>query len=487
MARVGRVLLLLAANVAVAFLCEITYRAWLFASAPSPDTTAADFELYAVGESTMAGEPYAPLISIPLLLQHMFAGHIDGRSIVLENLAEAAVPLYAQAMAFERAMASRNGRMPGVVLIVAGHNEGIRPGNNTSEASFISSVLTENSAIVRDMLLALRRRRIIPREQTLQAYEYYLRQVIEGARRNSLVPIVATMASNISRIEPNYDRDDADVREIVSRGVALEDQQRFAEARSLYANALRGRDHARAPLEYQSGRCEEALGNFAAARELYWDAVDHDPRTTFGRATRPQNDLVRRLAREYDIPLIDSVAILESHSPHGLLSAEWFADGQHPSLAAYVLLANAYADVISERFHTPIDRRLASAAEAIAAFNFPEEDMRGALVNAGAWLIATSVNHPLPRDRAAIATTRFRAALGKGDDFSAWLGIGLAQAALRGGLRGTDPIAYMCQYGKQYNLSPENVVTTVDRLAALGVDADIVERIRVLGHVDHQP
>ena len=45
----------------------------------------------------------------------------------------------------------------------------------------------------------------------------------------------------------------------------------------------------------------------------------------------------------------------------------------------------------------------------------------------------------------------------------------------------------MCQYGKQYNLSPENVVTTVDRLTALGVDADIVERIRVLGHVDHQP
>lgn len=486
MLRVGRFFLLLAANLAVALSCEGLYRAWLSFTAPIPDPTVQRFEIYGVGESTLVGEPYEPKISIPRLLEYMFSGRIGDRPIVLENLAERAVSLYPQSVAFERAMSSRNQRAPGVVLIVSGHNEGIRPWSPSAEPS-VPSVLTEKSAIVRDMLLALRRRRIIAREQTLAAYEYYLRQVIETAQRNGLVPIVATMASNISRIEPNYDSDDADVRRIVAQGVALEDQGRHAEARSLYVDALRGRDHAQAPLEYQAGRCEEALGNFAAARARYWQAVDHDPRVPFGRATSLQNDLVRRLAREYDIPLIDAVALFETHSPHGIPSAGWFADGQHPSLAGYVLLANAYADLLSQRFGASVTRPLHDADDAAVALGFNADDMRGAMVDAGSWLIATSVNHPLPRDRIALATTLFRGVLGKGDDFSAWLGIGLGQAALRGGLRSTDDVARACHYTKTYNLSPTDVAATADRLAALGVDADIVQRVRELGHADAKP
>ena len=477
MNRIGRILLLVIANAAVALLCEGVYRGWLAVSAPSVDAHTDRFEIYGVGESTMVGQPYAPAVSIPLLLESMFGGQIGGRSIALENLAEPGVPLYPQAMAFERAMASRNRAVPGVALVIAGHNEGIRPGDGTRGTAALLRMLAEKSAIVRDMLLAMRRRHVVASEQSLAAYEYYLRWIIETARRSGLIPIVATMASNISRVEPNYGPDDA-VEQIVARGLALEDAGRFAEAGALYAEALQGRQHARSPLEYRAARCAEVSGDFAAARELYWSAVDHDPRTSFGRATRAQNDVVRRLAREYDIPLVDPVALFESHSPHGIMSPGWFIDGHHPNLAGYVLIANAYAEILSHRFDTPIARPLRDADEAIAALHVDAQALRSAMIDGGNWLIAASVDYPFPRDRVELATARFRDVLRTGDDLEAWLGIGLGQAALRGGLRSSDPVSRACHYSHGNNLSSSDVAEVADRLAALGVDADVVEHVR---------
>ena len=89
---------------------------------PRPDASARPFEIYGVGESTMVGQPYAARISIPLLLDYMFDGRIDGREIVVKNLAESSVPTYSQAIAFELVMAARGERVPGVVLIISGHN-----------------------------------------------------------------------------------------------------------------------------------------------------------------------------------------------------------------------------------------------------------------------------------------------------------------------------------------------------------------------------
>lgn len=480
MAYIGRFLLLLIANLAVAALCEGGYRAWLYLQTPRPDPTVQRFELYGVGESTLIGEPFDPKISIPRLLIHMFDGRIAGRPIVLKNLAERGVSLYPQALEFERAMASRDAHAPGVVLVISGHNEAIDPSHLGAEDTFVPSLLAEHSAIVRDMLLALRRRRIAPREKTLAAYEHDLRLVIETAQRHGLVPIVATMASNITRVEPNYDGPGEAVQQTVVQGVALEDEGRWTEARDLYTAALRGLDRNRAPLSYRAGRCEEALGNYAAASEDYWSAVDQDPRTMFGRATRIQNELVRSIAREYGVPLVDAVAIFARQSPHGIPAAEFFADAQHPSLAGYFLLADAYAAILSQRFDTPIVHHIDDASETAAALDFDSENLRESMIDAGSWLIAASVDHPLPRDRMNLAAALFESARGKGDDFSAWLGLGLAQAARYGGLRSADPISSVCRFGKSYRLSPEEGAAAADRLQALGVDAEIVHQVRVL-------
>jgi lysophospholipase L1-like esterase len=465
-------------------LCEGAYRIWLYVDAPRYHATGAHFEIYGVGESTLVGEPFDPKISVPRILEYLFGNEIAGRSIVVKNLAERGNPLYPQALAFERALASREIHEPGVVLIMSGHNEGIAPGDADARRPFLPSFVTEKSALARDAVLALRRRRIIGREKSLATYEYYLRRVIEAAQAKGLVPILATMGSNISRIEPNCDGADGDaVEALVVHGINLEEQHRYREARDLYVGSITAHARAAALLYYRAGRCEEALGQFAAARDDYWAAVDRDPRLTFGRATRPQNELVRHLAHEYRIPLVDAVQIFEDHAPHGIPGDDLFMDGQHPTVDGYLLLANAYAQILSDQFGTSLVHELRDAQEVAAALGFGERDFPGAIVDAGSWLIATSVGHPCPTDRMALAAKRFASLVGKGDDFSAWLGIALTQAAVRGSML-RDPSAaptVAASYARSYRIALPELPVLLPRFHQLGVDDDVVDRVRELG------
>ncbi len=466
----------------MALAAEGAYRAVLYVAAGRHG--AEEFEIYGVGESTMVGEPFHPKISVPLLLDHMFGGVVAGRSIRVINLAERGSPIYPQSIAFAEALTTRNTATPGVVLIMSGHNESFAPGY-VPEQPFVPSAISEGSAIVRDVLLALRRHHWIERERSPAASEYYLRQIIELARANGLVPILATMASNVSRIEPNVEGTvSAPVADAVAEGLALEAAGRFTEAIDLYRSRLVGTSSSVAR-EYRLGRCAEALGDYAAAREHYWTAVDHDPRSMFGRATREQNQLLRELAREYDVPLVDTVQMFEAHSPHGILGDDLFMDGQHPTIAGYVLLADAYADILARRFDTPITHPLPDAAAATAALGFETRDEPHAAAIAGSWLIATSVGHPFPHDRMALAEKRFAAAVGKGDDFSMYFGIALAEAGARDGmLRNPDDVRALgglLGYVPSYSVDSSELPAILARLQHHGVDANVIERLRRLG------
>lgn len=485
-----RALVVLLCGAALAFAVEGAYRVTLYVSARRH--AGSEFELYGVGESAMVGEPFHPKISVPRLLEHMFGGVMDGRPMKVMNLAERGVPLYPQSIAFERAVAAGNPASAGAVLIMSGHNESFDRAPETGQP-YAPSVIGEGSVLLREALLALQRRHLVGRERTLAVYEYYLRRVIETAQANGLVPILTTMASNISRIEPNIDASAAaPIVETVAQGRALEAEGRYADARDLYRSYLSGPAWAPA-LEYRIGRCEESLGNFAAARDQYWAAVDGDPHLMFGRATRVQNDLVRLLAREYGVPIVDAVQILEDHSPHGILGDDLFMDGQHPTVAGYLLLADAYAEILSQRFDTPILHPLRDGSEAAAALGFTQRDEPGAVMVAGSWLIATAVGHPFPQDRMALAEKRFASALGKGDDFSAWFGIALAQATARGGLlRSPDDVRALgglIGYVPAYSVQPSELSTVLARLRKFGVDEHVIEQLKKTGRAvtsDHR-
>ena len=172
-------LAVLLSAVAIALAAEAAYRAKL---AVDVQRYAADtpFDLYGLGESTMVGEPFEPKISVPRLLERMFAGSIAGRPIVITNLAERGAPLYPQSAAFERALASRNPGAPGVVLIMSGHNEAFMDAAPGTWRPYVPSFIADRSAIVR--VVRLRTPPALIGRERSPAGRVYLRRVIETAQ-----------------------------------------------------------------------------------------------------------------------------------------------------------------------------------------------------------------------------------------------------------------------------------------------------------------
>jgi tetratricopeptide (TPR) repeat protein len=241
--------------------------------------------------------------------------------------------------------------------------------------------------------------------------------------------------------------------------------------------------HALAPLLcYRAGKCHQKAGDTAHADDLYQQALDLDPRTVFGRATRAQNAVVRRLGAAYGIPVVDAVALLGRASPSGLLGNDLFGDGQHLNLAGMLLVARAYADAIASAFSTTVPRRSLTPREALAEFEVTPQVQARSHVLSGSWLIASAAHHPWPYDRLRLAETHLRSALAiVPDDFTAWFDLAVVQAAGRGLLRQADALEKLGKWSVFYRpvacVPDEEVEPMIDRFRSLGVEEDILTAI----------
>ncbi|HEX4048881.1 MAG TPA: hypothetical protein VH309_13640, partial [Elusimicrobiota bacterium] len=167
------------------------------------------FELYAVGESTAAGVPYAPEITPAKLVSRILGGRVRGRPIVPIDVARQGESIYPQAEEFESALRRRafpGG--PGAVFVYAGHNDAFDAEQTPFFEYFKEDVLFR-SELLKALFFYAEKYRLIPRVRTMQTYEFNLRRVIESSRRAGLTPILATAASNFSGIDPGFPADSA--------------------------------------------------------------------------------------------------------------------------------------------------------------------------------------------------------------------------------------------------------------------------------------
>ncbi len=431
-----------------AVVTEVGYRHVLRGQRRFLPVAADAFVLYGVGESTMTGQPYTESVSPIMLTQRLLGGRIGGRAIEVHNLAQPSSGIVSQGLRFEAEVAFRDREVPGAVLIYSGHNEGVgsneRPGGPLSLLADVG--LLRYSAVLTDLLVYLEANRIVmPPEGLHHRSEPFLRRVIESALHAGLVPVLFTVPSNIGGIEPNARASDMpEVRAILETGADLETAGNTSAAVAHYRaayEAARGEGRPSSVLLlYRAARCEEALGDYEAARRDYWSVVDSDSRLNFGRATTEQNDLIRSLGEEYRIPVVDAVRAFEQAAPNGILANELFADGHHPNLEGYRLLADACVTRLADVLPAKRAEDLADVADIVAELNMSSQYLRAAHIMAGSWLLSTAALHPWPRDRMALAEAHFRAALSSDDDLSALLGLALSQGSRDGTLLTDDVV-----------------------------------------------
>ncbi|MFH1531529.1 MAG: hypothetical protein ABIK09_12445 [Pseudomonadota bacterium] len=482
--RVRRGVVILSILLMVISLGELGLRLYgsFFSIGGSEDPDA--FHLYVIGGSTAEGVPYAPL-SFGILVSAMFEGTLDGRPIVVHDLAVSGDTIYTQWVRFERAVRARDGDVPGAVLIYSGHNDGA--GDLGDDPASLGTRLERS--LCRSSALGLETsywtRRLLRRSaaDALDSYGTYLREVVDTAHGAGLTPFLSSVVSNLSDIEPSYETDDREgVRRALAEVAPLEEAGDCAAAGSALAGALpegRGKDAFGA---YRLGRCLRRAGRHGPAMDAYWVAVDLDPRDVFGRATRLHNEIISRVGEEHGAQVVDAVGHFAQASPHGLIGDELFSDGQHPNLRGHLLLAVGFAEALSARFDEPIRRRFEDAAEVHAAF--PPEDPAFPFLHGGSWLLAVSFRHPWPMDRLRAAEARFRSALAlEPRSFTGWMGLGLARAgqskpAL---LQSPEVIAQIDRWGgftyHGFNVPLEELEALLELLRSAGVEDDILEGV----------
>jgi len=92
-------------------------------------------------------------------------------------------------------------------------------------------------------------------------------------------------------------------------------------------------------LHYRIARCFEQLGQNQAARKHYLLSKDHDICPL--RLTEQMDRVIRELADQFDVPLVDGRRVLERASAHQIPGYEMYIDHVHPSIAGHQLIATA--------------------------------------------------------------------------------------------------------------------------------------------------
>lgn len=423
------------------------------------------FVLYTVGESTPAGEPYGSRIALPRLVSYAFAGAVQGREIHVLNLAESGHSMYPQEHRFDRALACRETSNPGAVLIYSGNNDNGRVEGGGAWAALRVDWL-ERSKLLKDSFYWAEERFQWARVRGIKNYEARLRGVIENALDAGLTPLLSTVVSNQAGVDPGLqvsqiDVDPAAVARLLDANVDPETVQN-----GRLADFLRWH-RARALLESKDKRAE--------ARDLLRALSDRADGDNFNRATTGQNELLRKLAKEYSVPLVDAVKAFEAASPLGVLDDGLFADGHHPNFKGHRLLAERFALRLGESFGEKPARSLGDEKSVLEAFGYGPGHLAEANVHAGLWLLSASAWHAHPDARLALARLRFEEAARLDDaNLRAWMGLALTWMARHKGLlrtqEGIDRVERLVGfYGRgAHELDHNDLRETLDRFADAG-------------------
>jgi lysophospholipase L1-like esterase len=178
-----------------------------------------------------------------------------------------------------------------------------------------------------------------------------LRTMVQEARHAGAMVVLGTLSQNLRDFPPGASRHRPGLAspERARWATLIEEASRSAGAGdcgvALTAlDAALHIDDRPALAHYERARCLDALGRYAGARTSYRLASDLDAVPLGARAG--SNEVIRAVAAETGVRLVDAEGVLATASPHGLIGREWFFDHVHPTLAGQVALARAFAEAL---------------------------------------------------------------------------------------------------------------------------------------------
>jgi tetratricopeptide (TPR) repeat protein len=309
-----------------------------------------DFRVFIMGGSTAAGFPYPMNGAFSRYVKRYLSLRYPGVEIEVINLAISAINSYTLRDLMPGIIAQR----PDLILIYAGHNEyygALGAGSSQfwgSSRAIVNLLLdAKNIRIVqllRNIIISIRgwfaSTPVSPKDATL----------MEGMVGQQLIPLYSSVYENgLAQFEGNM-RDvieiarEAGIPVIISTMTCnLRDQAPFESARkdSLPAAA----DVFKAAVDsLQKGLAGAAAPLFMRAKEL--DLLRF-------RAPEAINSIIRKLALDYRLPLIDMNSVFTRHSEYGIVGGELMTDHVHPNISGIELMGRAFASAMEASHLVP--------------------------------------------------------------------------------------------------------------------------------------
>ena len=187
-------------------------------------------------------------------------------------------------------------------------------------------------------------------EQVLAHYRYNMARIVDIARAGGAKVLFVTPASNMRNCSP-FKSQHAD-------GLSEEQLAKWdeligkAEESSDPGEALKNLDLAMeiddqfAEAHYKRGRMLEELKRFAEAKTAYQRALDEDVCPL--RALSPMPGIVKEVAADREVPVVDFVTLVDEASPNGIPGEDMFLDHVHPTIEGHRILAVAIVEAMKE-------------------------------------------------------------------------------------------------------------------------------------------
>lgn len=336
------------------------------------------FRIFTVGGSTTYGRPYDDRTSFAGWLREFLPATAPERSWEIINAGGISYASYRVALLMEELIRYE----PDLFIVYSGHNEfleertygQVRDMPPTLRGLGLLAAQTRTGALVQSALTQWRRRPTntgptvtllepevvtrldqtigpqafrrddVQREQVLRHYRFNLARICDIAASVGAQVILVTPACNLRSMTPFR----SDHREGLSPEELARWQEAFASGTRALTNNLPSDaltafttaiaiDDRHAYTHFLQAQALEKLARYPAAKAAYERARDEDVCPL--RAISPMPPIVREVAADRHVPLVDFVSVQANRTPHGIPGGETFLDHVHPTVESHRTLA----------------------------------------------------------------------------------------------------------------------------------------------------
>jgi tetratricopeptide (TPR) repeat protein len=335
--------------------------------------------LFALGGSTTAGFPYEMNVPFPFQLQYRLRNALFDKWAEVINVGMAAVNSYTVLDLLPEVLALE----PDGIIIYMGHNEfygalGVGSTQNVGSnrtlikwylqlrryrtfqllAKIIAAISFKNNDLqqAESMMEAMAGENLIPYDSeafriACENFEANLQEIAELAKARNVPLILCNLVSNLKDQPPFVSAFSEDVPEsqrqrggkLLDKAEALIEQGRWTEAAPFLQEIL-AIDSTYAAAHYWRGQWLLQQKDTSAAYQAFQKAKDYD-QLRF-RAPEKFNEIIARVAKTYDLPMVDMQTVFRRASAETIPGNTLFLEHLHPNYDGYRLMAQTLLNAL---------------------------------------------------------------------------------------------------------------------------------------------